>query len=427
MKISKLQDELRNRGIDPDTVEMLHNGKKITSKDLVRRIQEYEINKLGGFDALSWGMQQRLGIKCPALCSDYKDMKPQKQEECMTSKDWIAEKKLNGVRMLMTYCPEEGFQFFSRNLSVTNFLPVEYTDTILIEHHGELKEAKEFRGIFLSAFVVDTEACCDVVEIDTTRYRKKRGTVTNSQLNAATTILSTEPEMSHKIQREQCALSLVVFDCLLWNGLDVQKEKLLDRMRMRQDVVRNLTEEGVTIEEVEWKAGELQKFYDELIANGEEGVVLKNINLPYCSTGSRSESGFVKRKRTVSEAYGADIDAYITGVSVSNKDNKFAHLIGAVDMSVMLQRQDGSEEEVIIASVGAMPLKIREQLTIMVEGKPALNPIYLRKVLTIDGQDISPKAKRFRHARADWDRGFRDDKTYLDCEISEEFLDSQIF
>jgi len=427
MKISKLQEELRNRGIDPDTVEMLHNGKKITSKDLVRRIQEYEIEKLGGFNALSWGMQQRLKIDSPMLCADYKDLKPKEQVESMFTYQWVAERKLNGVRMIMIYHPKEGFQFFSRNLSVTNFLPIEYTDTILLSCEGKLQEATYFKGFLKTKFVVDTEACCKETVIDTTRYRKSGGTVTNSELNASTTILSIEPEISHKIQREQCALTLVIFDCLLWDDINAAKEQLIVRMGMREDIVRGLINDGIIVEEVESESKELQKFYDSIVASGGEGIVLKNIMMPYCTTGKRDKAGFVKRKRTVSEAYGEDIDAFLTGASASNKDNKFAHLIGAVDMSIMLQKKDGSEEEVILASVGAMPLKMREELTITVNGKPALNPDYLGKVLTIDGQDLSPKARRFRHARADWDRGFRNDKTYLDCEISEEFLDSQIF
>jgi ATP-dependent DNA ligase len=354
-------------------------------------------------------------------------MKPEEQSNCMTSVGWLAERKLNGVRMLITYHPSVGFEFFSRNLSVTNFLPSQYTDTILIEWHGKLHEPKDFVGMYDEAFVLDSEVCSNVVKIDTTIYKKKGGTVTNSQLNAVTTTLSIEPEISHKIQREQCALSLIVFDCLVCESESVQDESLLARKSAEEHVVKMLTEDGITIEEVDWTAINKEEFYQDIVDSGGEGIVLKKKSTPYCSTGSRSKEGFVKRKRTVSEAYGSDIDAYITGATPANKTSRISHLIGAVDMAVLLQKKDGSEEEVILASVGAMPLEMREELTILVEGKPALNPKYLRKVLIIDGQDISPKAKRFRHARADWDRGFREDKNSIDCRMEEEFIESQIF
>jgi ATP-dependent DNA ligase len=427
MKLSDLQQELIDRKIDLNSVEPLHNGKKITSRDYIRTIQQYEIEQLGGLSALSWGMQQRLSIHEPMLCASYKDMKPHEQEECMTSIDWLAERKLNGVRMLMTYCPHEGFEFFSRNLSVKNFLPVQYTDTILIEWNNKLLTAKEFVGFLPTKFVLDTEACCKKKIIDTTRYRKKGGTTTNSELNAISTTLSIEPEISHKIQREQCAVSLIVFDCLCYDSQDEKFYSLIARKNSVEDVVFFLNDSRIKIEQVDWISKNKEEFYKQIVEEGGEGIVLKNKNAPYCSDGSRAKDGFVKRKRTVAESYGSDIDAYIVGVEPSNKKNKFSHLIGAVNMAVMLQMKDKSETETIIASIGAMPLEMREAMTMIVEGEPCLRPEYMHKVLVIDGQDISPKAKRFRHARADWDRGFREDKSSVDCKLSAEFLDSQIF
>lgn len=426
MKLSDLRLELEKRGIDPTTVEPLHNGKKVSSKDYIRTIQEYEIEQLGGFSSLSWGMQQRLNLGEPMLCANYKDMKQHEQEECMTSDYWIAERKLDGVRMITTYHPNEGFGFFSRNLSVKNFLPGDYTNIILINHQGVLKEAKDTIGIYIMPFVLDTEATSKTSVIDTTKYKKNGGTVTNSRLNAINTILSDKTN-SHTIQREQCEVTIITFDCLNYQNEPITTSALRCRLLKRADLMDSLVNEGFIVEEANYSCISKQEFYDTLIAAGEEGVVLKNLNSPYCSTGSRAKDGFVKRKRTVSEAYGSDIDAYIVGSSASNKKNKFAHLIGAVDLAVMLQMKDGSEEEKIIASVGAMPLAMREEMTVIAMGEPTLNPRFHRKVLTIDGQDISPKSKSFRHARADWDRGFRTDKTSMDCKLDEEFIDSQIF
>jgi len=93
----------------------------------------------------------------------------------------------------------------------------------------------------------------------------------------------------------------------------------------------------------------------------------------------------------------------------------------------MLVDEHGNEHEAVIAVVSAMELALRANMTILdAEGKPALNPYFLKKVLVVNGQDVSPKSKRFMHATADWDRGFRDDKHWTECQMEEKFLNSQI-
>ncbi len=126
------------------------------------------------------------------------------------------------------------------------------------------------------------------------------------------------------------------------------------------------------------------------------------------------------------EAGGADIDAYITGFVPSSPKNAWAHLIGGLEMSVMLVDKNGNEQETVIAVVSAMKYTLREEMTVYVDGKPALKPEFLRKVLVVNGQDVSPKSKTFMHAVGDWDRGFREDKSWTDCRMEEEFLNSQI-
>ena len=79
------------------------------------------------------------------------------------------------------------------------------------------------------------------------------------------------------------------------------------------------------------------------------------------------------------------------------------------------------------ASVSSMPLKLREEMTkIGDDGKPCLKDEYYNRVLVINGQDLSPKSMRFMHATANWERGFRDDKSWMDCEMDEKFLKSQV-
>jgi len=431
-KISELREECFSRGIE------LPEG-KISSKVMIKLLAEYSIEQRGGWGKLSWGLQQRLKLDDLMLCYSYKHLKLEEQQECMESDNWIAERKLNGCRMLITYHPDEGFGFFSRNISVTDFLPIDYTNKILIKLkrlqpdwcnlEGEgLVNAKSLKGVFPYSFVLDAEALCDKVDINTTLYRGKQGTVTGSKLNAVITILAIETDISHRIQREQAPLRLVVFD-VLQSGVKMSwKEDLWHRLNTREYLVDQLKHRvGIEISEVDSNCDSKQEFYEKMLAEGDEGIVLKNMHSPYIRTSSRSKRGFVKRKRSMEEAGGVDIDAYITGFVPSNSKNAWAHLIGGLEMSTALVDENGNERETVIAVVSAMTMVLREAMTIYDgEGKPVLNPRFLRKVLVINGQDVSPKSKRFMHAVCDWDRGFREDKSWTECRMEEKFLDSQV-
>jgi len=419
-KVAELRDECASRGIE------LPEG-KVSSKVLIKKLADYSIEQRGGWDKLSWGLQQRLLLDDLMLCYSYKHLKPEEQRECMISDNWIAERKLNGCRMLITYHPDEGFGFFSRNISVTDFLPIDYTEKILINCTEGLHPADGFLGVFEKSFILDAEALCDKADIDTTLYRGKQGTVTGSKLNAAIAILAIETDISHRIQWEQAALRLVVFDALQAGGVLQCKNPLRERLISREYLVQMLGAAGIEIHCVDSARESKQEFYDQLLAEGDEGIVLKNLDSPYTRTSSRSKKGFVKRKRSMEEAGGADIDAYIAGFVPSSPKNAWAHLIGGLEMSTMLVDEDGNEREAVIAVVSAMTMEMREAMTMYdVDDKPVLNPNFLRKVLVVNGQDVSPKSKRFMHAVGDWDRGFREDKSWTECRMEEKFLNSQI-
>ena len=426
--LSDLVDECKVRGI-----ELLFPPKTYGKRGLIQLLAEYSIQKLGGRDKLSWGMRQRLKIESPMLCFAFKNLKPKEREDCMVSGDWIAERKLDGCRMIMTYHPDEGFVFFSRNISVENFLPVDYSDKILVQRVGQgLNQGSRYKKTLSLPFVLDTEVLCDAENIDTTIYRGKQGTVTGTALNAATSILSIEIIDSHRIQREQAPLRIVVFDILQAGEGDLMDGPLVGRLIARYRIVRAMQQMGFQITEVDSVDDDRQEFYDHIVAEGGEGIVLKNLNSPYIATTSRRRTGFVKRKRSMEEAAGGDIDAFITGFVPSNPKKSWAHLIGALEMSVQLlgppnESGDRTIEERVIASVASMPLKLREEMTTVgTDGIPRLKQEYFCKVLVINGQDMSPKSKRFMHATIDWKRGFREDKSHLDCEMEAEFLESQI-
>ena len=421
--LAELKQECTDRGIPVES-------RKYGKKELISMLQEYSFRQLGE-ENISWGLRKRLEMESPMLCFSFKHLKPEQKETCMNSLDWLAEVKCDGVRMVATYHPLEGFKFFSRNLSVTDFLPVEYTDKILVwpTKQGVLPQlGYEFATFFSKSFVLDCELTCSNPNIDTTQVRGKYGTETETVLNAVTSILSIKAADSIDIQKHQdCPLEFQVFDVYEFDNRPIWKQRLSERLIARCRLVSRILGHGWQVQEVKGTTTNKREFYDQLLADGGEGIVLKNLDSPYIPTTSRRRDGFVKLKRSMQESVGSDIDAFIIGFVESNPKKGWAHLIGAIKMGVFIPHPSGESKIHHIASVASMPLAMREAMTIQDEnGKPSLKYEYLQKVLVINGQDIAPKSLRFMHAIADWKRGFRDEKNYLDCEMSQEILDSMV-
>jgi len=169
-------------------------------------------------------------------------------------------------------------------------------------------------------------------------------------------------------------------------------------------------------------------FYNKYVADGGEGVVLKNMMMPYILTDSRRRNTQVKLKRNMGEQLGQDIDAFITGFVKATEGRGWEDMIGAIELSVFLRDEDGNEAEHLLARIPAMSLELRREMSETgPNGKPQLKEEYYGRVVSINGQDISSRSKRFAHAIADWNKGFRNDKTRHDCVLEKSFLDTQIF
>ena len=163
---------------------------------------------------------------------------------------------------------------------------------------------------------------------------------------------------------------------------------------------------------------------------GGEGAVLKHAKGAYIP-GGRKKDIAIKIKRTMSGDIGDDLDAFISGYVNTIEWNKKG-LIGGVELSVYL---NGNEH--VVATVSSMPDEVREQLTdhhwydptgeYESDRKPRLASQFYGKVLTIDGQELSARNKRLMHAKADWARGFRQDKDATQCVLSMEDFESAMF
>lgn len=104
------------------------------------------------------------------------------------------------------------------------------------------------------------------------------------------------------------------------------------------------------------------------------------------------------------------VDGFITGAVKSSEGKGFKDLIGGFKISAYV---DGKEQE--IAAVSNIPNSVRKEATVMVDGKPTLNPEYLDKCVELIGQEFG-KNKRLGSARInEW----RPDKDPMDCQLTE--------
>lgn len=105
------------------------------------------------------------------------------------------------------------------------------------------------------------------------------------------------------------------------------------------------------------------------------------------------------------------VDGFITGAVKSSESKGYKDLIGGFKISAYV---DGKQQE--IAAVSNIPLSVREEATVMKDGKPVLNPDYLNRCVELVGQEFG-KNHRLGSARInEW----RPDKDPLDCKLTKE-------
>ena len=198
--LSQLRQECSVKGIN---VEISSPREK--KEDYVLALRDYYIQENYG-GKLPRALELMLQIECPMLCKRYPEPKPEEQEAIWEGKEWYLERKIDGVRMVHFFVDGD-FDFYSRNLSVTDYLPTSYRATIDTAHVDRSKIKDEF--------IIDAELECTSAQVST--LLEKRGVVTETQLAAVTAILAMEPARSIELQRAEGKLRSVAFDCIWWH------------------------------------------------------------------------------------------------------------------------------------------------------------------------------------------------------------------
>ena len=313
---------------------------------------------------------------------------------------------VHNCRMLTLYdASENKFHFFSRNNSAVDYLPQDYIDTIYVT-------AKDFS--YPHNFVLDSEVISTNPEI-------KTNTQCLTQLQSTAALLNLNPEDSINIQKKY-PLKFIVFDCL-YDGNSLIDEPWTERHKHAEKLSAILKDNDFNcdinhvVENTDYNKFAKREYFEKLIADDKEGIILKNKNAKYHACSSRTID-CVKVKRSTSDSFTNDIDAFITDYVVGKDDTRNENMIVGFVFSIMMEKDNGEVVKHPIAVCSNVSDFIKEDATVIDEnGEVTLNKDYYFRVATIKGQNISSKNLRLTHAVID---SWRFDKDASGCEIIKE-------
>jgi len=381
--LSVLIKKCREIGVSEDRIPM--KGKKLSKADCVAVLRYHNLPT----DGLPY---QEV---TPMLCFAEWNLKPAEQKEMWESENWVAQRKLNGCRLILHFVEGVGVFAHSRTISVKTWRYQELTDKLLF---------KDFIPGFSAT--IDAEV---IVEkpIDTRGYTAK-GEVTKTSLHSTTALLHLESSASRKVQIEQDApLMVQVFDIMNFMGTDYRKQPLVTRLGTLTAFMKVL--EGTEIENyfefVEVQQDDKKEYCEKIFDDGGEGVILKNLGHHYVDSSSRPRKGWVKVKRR------REHDAFVSGFKPGEKGSGWEKLVGALEFTVNLK---GGGTHVIGYGTN-IPLETRKEITVLENGQPTLRKDWYNKVFEISGQDISARELRLSHCTIDRLREGVDAKLPEEC------------
>jgi len=388
-KLEKLIAKCEELGL-----EVRPAGKKIGKQDCARVLREHHLPEGGlPYEELT-----------PMLAFAEWNLKPEEQKTIWTSPTWVAQRKINGCRVIVHFVAGVGVFAHSRTVSVQTWRFQELTDQFLWKDQIP----------YFSA-TIDCEAIIDK-PIDTRQYTNK-GEITKTSLHSTTAALHLEAENSRLMQMAQSApLVCQAFDITSFEGKDLRDLPLYERVKKLaefRNLVDNDTEWSPYFEFPQYRVTDKRTFFDEIIANGGEGIMLKNRNSKYSASSSRKRDAWVKVKKRV------EYDAFVTGFLRGDADTAWKDLVGALEFSVMTDK--GLHP---IAMCTNLKLKTRKKITIYDKETDtvSLDPRLMGRVAEVSGQDISSRSMRLSHATIERWRPTEgpDSKSKEECMVSME-------
>lgn len=422
--LEDLQNECVLLGLTP----IASNGKKLLKRDYVKSLRDHYLAKEYPSGVIPSHLQYMIDLDTPMLCAQMSTLKPKEQAAIWEDPNVVAQRKLDGVRMILVFNELDGLHFYSRNISVTNYAPQNYVGNVdLWDFRPEV-----LRNLGVKSFVLDTEIVCPKARVNTLKDSlQKKGVITETVLQAVSALLALNQEDSANIQHQQnIRLEFLAFHLLEFNGRDFRKEPLHRVLPELTKVIDLVQQSGLAVQHVPTVSEGKRQYYESIVTSGGEGVVLKRLDSIYRNTESRAHREWVKAKTTVSQALvkaglGDTVDAFVTGWGRGEGDSSFRDMVGYLVFSVWLLKPDGTRVQHEIAHTANLPLDERKKISVTgPDGNLTLDPLYLGKVGVIDGQGISPRARRLTHPRLiEWRMG---DKQADACVMEEAFLDTLV-
>lgn len=463
----------------------LENDVKWTNDKMIKKLGDYYLG-----DDKSFARNFIQSMETVQLCHHLKDEISFFSTSPLESDDFVAEYKLNGCRCITVYSPEEGFRFFSRNETVTNFLNNEFTDKLVFIQNGVITKGSDYKGKFPCRFVLDGELLVDdeTMTFEGRHYENMEdflqgilSSLPQRAIDYQTSghpirlccydIMYFEPNPStecpeykfhytdRKLGKEEVDWVLANFSpyldacgikkkydkttTLLFNYLyslkdtskyDVRKMPFYKRRQARKKVLDVLAKAKLPFSEVDGEDNFKIDYLDNVLRSGGEGILVKCLDAPYIAAlkSSRSHKACMKVKQTVSEMMKndgrhTDFDVFISGCNPPKSD-RIKDMIGALKCSIYLENDFGEMVEHEIANISGIPHEWKRKLAVVDEnGKISLNPEYLGKVIAIDGMALSHTSLRFQHAVLKEKDGLVfKDKAPKDCEWTKEALEKMV-
>lgn len=453
-RADRLEEAINTYGIEVDPNVKWDNEK------MIKLLGDYSINLEP--QKYSWGARYVQSLSTPMLCKHMKDDLDKFPVSPLESGDYVAETKMNGMRVIATYSPEIGFEFFSRRESSSNFLNGNFTNKFLFIEKGLISEPQDYKGKFNYRFVIDGELLIDGIEneIRTTQV---------SIEDYIQSVFSSNVERARDFQKEGHRLKMVVFDVLYFeknpsipaswtpkyeyeereitpeaiqwvekhyskylnsagfvkgagkakklcqylyslrftNENDVRKYPFAKRRELRHLIVNMLNKNILPFYEVEGEDINKIEFTENILSSGGEGSIVKNIHAPYISglRSTRNHRAAMKVKQSISTMLSSnsslmeDFDVFITGANPPKSD-RIKNMIGSLSCSVYIKKNNGQVIEHEIANVTGISHDWKKKLAAVdIEtGKITLNPEYEGKVIAIDGLALTASKLKFQHA-----------------------------
>ena len=328
----------------------------------------------------------------PMLCKDAKDYFDYDLEKPWLTVEmysrfwdidcWIAEEKLDGCRFKM-HITSDGIRLDSRRRSDLDYAYKERTDNF-----PQFKLDQELYAFLLEKYegmVFDGEMLMPVDSIDTGKV------VTKGTCNTTVSICNSDPEVSIPLQEKYGWCNFVVFDVLLPDGYKLNYGTRRTYVREFMELAQKL---GMPIRMPSFATILKAKFFEDIVENGGEGIILKSLVGLY-EEGKRSKFMYKLKKFHTA-------DCFITGWLAG--DHKHTGKVGAMLISVYR-----AEEEVEVGAVGAIPDQLRNEIS---APDGSLKQEYYGKVVEIRYQETT-KLKRLRHAVL---KQWRPDKEKYACD-----------